>query len=202
MRSINPKFFKTKKFETFGSDRVIIAGNPVPKSKNIMIKQMDSLQTVKDKKEDDYDKIRRLQKKSYFRGLTDSSEIKPNLNSPGKRGKFIWVIKAVDDDFKVEKIEEADFKKKRKNKKNLYKKKYSAIVTMKKDNVSVRSNGSYLKPILKRTRTKVISPQLKDKRLFSPAGSVTKSVTFKPTKTVFLIRKRKKKKKKVNRSYY
>lgn len=47
-------------------------GKPLPNAKELKIKQMDSIDTKKDIQED-INKIRRLQKKSHFKKLTDSS---------------------------------------------------------------------------------------------------------------------------------
>lgn len=61
----------------------------MPKAKDLSLRNMNSMDTKKNTK-DDYDQIRRLKdNKELFRGLTDSSELKANHNSPGAKSKRI-----------------------------------------------------------------------------------------------------------------
>lgn len=79
-----------------------------------------------------------------------------------------------------------------------YKKKYSAKITLRKDTLFSHHNdlGSNLKPILKRTKTNFHSPQAGNFRRKEVDKTMHKAVTFKATKTVFLIGRSKKKRRK------
>lgn len=78
-------------------------------------------------------------------------------------------------------------------------KKYSAKISLRMNTLVSHHHqdyGSNLKPILKRTRTNFHSPQPTDFRRKNLEKSMAKSVTFKATKTVFLIGKSRKKRRK------